>query len=217
MKNIYTLYVKTHNVTGLKYLGQTKKENVHKYKGSGKIWRDHLIEHGDDVSTQILVQSEDKSTIAFWGRYYSDKWNIVESTQWANLIPETCGGGYINVENNKRMSIERKGVPKSEETKKKMKDFWKDRPPHSLEVRQKISNTLTGRKHNIEQRQRNSLSKLGKKKTKEHANNISKARKGMKFSEEHKQNIKLARCKQSIVGYMLKDSLKYYFSLWSNS
>ena len=38
---IYSLYVKQHNVTGLKYLGQTKR-NPDTYKGSGKYWKLHV-------------------------------------------------------------------------------------------------------------------------------------------------------------------------------
>jgi hypothetical protein len=36
------LYVKTHNKTGLKYLGQTSQKDPHKYPGSGTRWRHHL-------------------------------------------------------------------------------------------------------------------------------------------------------------------------------
>jgi hypothetical protein len=36
-----TLYVKTHNITGLKYFGKTTNDPF-KYKGSGKYWLDHL-------------------------------------------------------------------------------------------------------------------------------------------------------------------------------
>lgn len=32
------LYVKTHNITGLKYLGKTNNKDPHSYKGSGKYW-----------------------------------------------------------------------------------------------------------------------------------------------------------------------------------
>jgi hypothetical protein len=36
------LYVKTHNNTGMKYLGKTTKPDPHKYPGSGKRWTRHL-------------------------------------------------------------------------------------------------------------------------------------------------------------------------------
>ncbi len=89
---IYSLYKKTHNVTGLQYLGFTKRD-PHKYSGSGKIWRLHLKKHGDDVTTEILLQTPDKSEIKKTGVYYSELWNIVESNDWANLKPEEGDGG----------------------------------------------------------------------------------------------------------------------------
>lgn len=36
------LYLKTHNKTGLKYLGKTVSVDPHLYQGSGTIWRRHI-------------------------------------------------------------------------------------------------------------------------------------------------------------------------------
>jgi hypothetical protein len=52
---IYYLYIKTHNKTGLKYLGQTSKQNPFTYMGSGVDWVAHLNENGIDVTTQIII------------------------------------------------------------------------------------------------------------------------------------------------------------------
>ena len=57
------LYVKTHNVTGLKYLGQTSSNDPYKYQGSGKYWRLHLKKHGNNVTTEILKECESKADI----------------------------------------------------------------------------------------------------------------------------------------------------------
>ena len=51
-RTIY-LYIKTHNITGLKYLGKTKQDPF-KYKGSGKRWRYHIRKHGNDVTTEVI-------------------------------------------------------------------------------------------------------------------------------------------------------------------
>lgn len=91
-KTIYYLYIKTHNKTGLKYLGQTK-QNPYKYYGAGTYWKKHLKENGWNTSTQIIHQSNNKNEISDLGRKLSEEWNIVESSQWANKIPETGGGG----------------------------------------------------------------------------------------------------------------------------
>lgn len=86
------LYVKTHNKTGFKYLGKTIEKDPHVYKGSGVDWKNHLIEHGSDYTTTIIKECSNKSELSQWGRYYSQLWNIVESKEWANRIPETGGG-----------------------------------------------------------------------------------------------------------------------------
>lgn len=89
--SIYYLYKKTHNKTGLQYLGQTTQD-PYTYKGSGKDWLTHITEYGYDVNTEILLKTSNKSERNRVGRYYSNLWNIVESKQWANKIPETGGG-----------------------------------------------------------------------------------------------------------------------------
>jgi hypothetical protein len=95
---IYTLYVKTHRKTGLKYLGQTSQDPF-KYSGSGVDWKDHLNQFGKDIHTEIIFQTTDKEERNRQGRYYSKLWNVVNSADdfgnkiWANKIPETGGGG----------------------------------------------------------------------------------------------------------------------------
>lgn len=98
------LYVKTHNKTGLKYLGKTKSKDPHKYPGSGLIWKRHLKKYGKDYTTEIIKECADLEAVEFWGQYYSNLWNIVESDEWANLKPETGEGGGV------------RGKPKSPET-----------------------------------------------------------------------------------------------------
>ena len=89
------LYKKTHKLTGKKYLGKTTSQDPFKYLGSGKDWVKHLEEFGKDIHTEIIKECESKQELNHWGRYYSDLWNIVESTEWANRIPETGGGAGI--------------------------------------------------------------------------------------------------------------------------
>lgn len=87
------LYVKTHNKTGLKYLGKTI-QNPYKYKGSGIHWCRHLSKHGNNVTTEILKECQNNDEVKYWGQYYSDLWNVVDDTAWANLKPETGDGGF---------------------------------------------------------------------------------------------------------------------------
>ena len=85
------LYVKTHQKTGLKYLGKTTQDPF-TYLGSGVDWKLHLKEHGKEHSTKIIKECKTNSELSYWGRYYSELWNVAKSTEWANRIPETGGG-----------------------------------------------------------------------------------------------------------------------------
>lgn len=86
------LYVKTHNKTGLKYLGKTAQDpNI--YRGSGKRWKNHIQKHGYDVRTEIIFTSESKEDITEKGIYYSNLWDVVNSNEWANIREETGDGG----------------------------------------------------------------------------------------------------------------------------
>lgn len=85
--SIIYLYIKTHNQTGLKYLGRTK-HNPLRYKGSGVYWTRHIKIHGYDVSTQIIGTYTNEEDFKKASKYYSKLFNIVESEEWANLIPE---------------------------------------------------------------------------------------------------------------------------------
>jgi hypothetical protein len=143
------LYVKTHNKTGLKYLGKTNNKDPHKYSGSGKIWLRHLNKHGHDYNTEILKECQNKDEVKKWGLYYSSLWNIVESKEWANLKPELGDGGssFMSVKNRKLLS-------------ERMK---KNNPTLKKEVREKISDKK--KEHVVSEETREKLRKhnLGKK------------------------------------------------------
>jgi hypothetical protein len=130
------LYVKTHNKTGLKYLGKTTKSDPHAYKGSGSEWKKHLREHGEDYTTKIIRECQTNQELNQWGRYYSDLWNVTESTEWANRIPET-GGGSCGPEAAKKISQKLKGKKKplrTETHKENMSKSTKGKPrPRSKE------------------------------------------------------------------------------------
>jgi hypothetical protein len=95
---MYSVYVKTHLKSGVRYLGFTK-HNPFTYPGSGKEWKKLLRHYPSEVKTEVIAVSENKKTINELGRYYSKLWNIVTGCDdygnklWANMIPETGGGG----------------------------------------------------------------------------------------------------------------------------
>jgi hypothetical protein len=136
------LYVKTHNKTGLKYLGKTTLSDPHKYPGSGLYWKRHLKTYGRDYSTEILKECQDTATAEYWGSYYSNLWNIVESKEWANLIPENGrGGGGLKGRPGRQWNDADK-----ESMSKKLKGRGKGipKPPRTEEHKQNMSKAKTG-------------------------------------------------------------------------
>ena len=92
------LYIKQHNITGLKYFGKTIFDPID-YKGSGIVWTRHLEKHGNDVSTIWTQLFEDAISIKEYALKFSLENNIVESKEWANLKQEDghMGGYYGQV------------------------------------------------------------------------------------------------------------------------
>lgn len=128
---IIYLYVKTHSETGLKYLGKTT-QNPHTYLGSGIDWKKHLKEYGKEHTTEIIKECQTNQELHQWGRYYSNLWNVAESAEWANRIPETGGGS--------NHTVERKELFRQQQLGKK-------KPPRSKEHTQKQAATMRGRKN----------------------------------------------------------------------
>jgi hypothetical protein len=180
---IYILYVKTHNKTGLKYLGQTTSKDPHKYSGSGVYWKLHLNKHGYDYTTEILHRCQSKEELKQHGLYYSNLWNIVESNNWANLKEENGNGGRQSEEVRKRIGEAGKGRTPwnkgkqvwSEEERIKIGERNRARGPQSAETIAKRVEKTTGKKRTDEQKQRS-----------------SDAQKGRKLTEEHKDKLKMA-------------------------
>ncbi len=85
------LYIKTRNVTGLKYLGKTQKD-PYKYNGSGKYWVRHIEKYGYDIKTEILLATESELELKETGLFFSKIFNIVKSNEWANLTEENGNG-----------------------------------------------------------------------------------------------------------------------------
>jgi len=89
--NIYKptwLYIKQHNITGLKYFGKTTVSDPIKYKGSGIYWLRHLKKHGNNVSTIWSQLFTDQQELIEYALNFSKKNMIVESKNWANLKEE---------------------------------------------------------------------------------------------------------------------------------
>jgi hypothetical protein len=161
MSDIYLL-VKTHRVTGLKYLCQTKQDPK-KYKGSGTDWRDHVKKFGNNVDTEIIKVCVDKCDLKYWGRYYSTLWNVVTASDdfgnkiWANAIPETGGGpGFTSAENSK-YQLEIWANP---EHVSKMSDIQKETWTQELRDHQSVISTISQNKPEVIEKHRKNSKKL---------------------------------------------------------
>lgn len=107
---IIYLYLKTHNQTGLKYLGKTENEDPAAYQGSGLLWGRHIRKYGYDVTTEILKECKTNEEVKEWGLYYSDLWNVVESPEFANLKPESGNGGPVSSDGASKISQKIKAI-----------------------------------------------------------------------------------------------------------
>jgi len=98
---VYRLLIKTHKITGLKYLCQTEREDYIGYIGSGFYWKRHLKKHGRQLLiTEIIGEYQTREELKEAGLHYSELWDIVKSEEWANLIPESGSGGDTSMSEN---------------------------------------------------------------------------------------------------------------------
>ena len=105
------LYIKQHSVTGLKYFGKTVKKDPIKYKGSGTRWSHHIKKHGKQfVETIWLSELYTNTSIVEHALHFSVENNIVESDDWANLIPENGLDGTDGQHSTKPFSFLKKEI-----------------------------------------------------------------------------------------------------------
>lgn len=81
-------YIKQHTVTGLKYFGKTTRVNVREgYKGGGSYWVKHIKKHGPEHVRTIWTSEifTDRETCIDFGLTFSELFDIVKSSEWANL------------------------------------------------------------------------------------------------------------------------------------
>lgn len=139
------LYIKTHLDTGLKYFGKTTLQDPHKYKGSGKKWRNHIRKHGYNVSTEIIGYYANEEECRLAALIFSQENNIVESNEWANLAVEngTDGGLRANSGNNFKIL---NSIPKT------------------IVQRNHISSALSGRNQSVESNAKRKSTQAGQAK-----------------------------------------------------
>lgn len=146
---MFYLYLKTHNVTGLKYVGYTSR-SPQTYRGSGKHWVRHINKHGYDVTTIVLYETSYMEEIKEIGLYFSELWNIVESKEFANMKQEDgTGGGGFSKEVIDKIIKGCTGLKRSDATKQKMSESFKGRKftdKHKQKLRENRNNCLDNNK-----------------------------------------------------------------------
>jgi hypothetical protein len=187
------LLVMEHRVTGLKYFCKTTCiDRVKRYKGSGIAWTKHLNEYGRDVSVGVLGFYVDEKRCLDAAKEFSLANNIVVSSEWANIIPETGKNG-ASLFGELNPFYGKKHTPEIAE-RLRLQKIGKsvNKGAHrSLEQRTKISASLKGRKNPAV-----SLAMTGRKLSDETKAKISEAGKGKVFSDESKEKIRQAALRQ---------------------
>ena len=209
MKDKVTLYIATHNKTGLKYFGKTTKwftqESLQKnYHGSGKYWIKHKKKHGEkDVTMEIYeicsLNESDDDYVEPIALRFSEENHIMESEEWANLIPEDGLSGSIKGNKHSEETKSKIALSKlnlTDESKARISGSAKNRPEVSNQTRDKMRASKLGVSHSEETKSKMSKSSKGKPKSDEHKSNISKAKSGeshhmfgKQLSIEHKTKI----------------------------
>lgn len=187
------LLVMEHNITGLKYFCKTTVLNrVHRYKGSGVSWLNHLRENGFDVKVGILGFYVEEKRCLDAAKKFSKENNIVDSIEWANAIPETGrNGGCMSGERNPFFGKKHKPESIESARQKKLGKSVNKGAYRSPEQRAKLSAALKGR-------QNTAVSKAltGRKLSDETKAKIAKAGKKRIWSDETREKIRQASLAQ---------------------
>lgn len=196
------LYIKTHNITGLKYFGKTTKI-PERYRGSGKYWLAHIRKYGYDVTTEIFGYYTDKEECITAATQFSKNNNIVHAVNesnkkiWANQIIENGidGGATGRIiynptseETKKKISISNKGsIPWN---KGKIGVTPGNKNPRSDETKQKLREANLGKKQTQETVDKRTAKLKGHVVTAETRLKISNGHKGKTVSEETRQKLR---------------------------
>jgi len=175
------LYIKQHNISGIKYFGKTVRD-PNTYLGSGLYWSRHLKKYGQNISTIWTRLFTNKEELIEFAVKFSQDNNIVQSKDWANLKLEDglMGGDTGITEEGRRVLSEKSsGRRQSIETKEKIRN-----------ARKLQTCPRTGKKHSYE-----TIKKIKEKRA------IQKPRIGYSWSHEQKKKFKSTMLEQPRTGY----------------
>lgn len=72
------------------YFGRTLNPDPNKYIGSGVHWKNHLKKYGKSVTTIFFEKFDSLDDAKEFAEFFSEEFDIVNSSKWANLIIETA-------------------------------------------------------------------------------------------------------------------------------
>ena len=220
------LYVKTHNITGLKYFGKTTND-PYTYYGSGKYWLLHLKKHGYNISTEIVGYYTDKEECVNFAITFSNEINFIGAVDihkkkiWANQVLENGidGGatwyGPRPQEMIDKIASKNRGQKRSDDVrekcrqngtkgKKRKKGEW----VQSDETKRKLREANLGKKQSDETIEKRRQSLAGHIVTEETRQKISDGHKGKIVSEETKEKLR-ARIVSEETRQKIKDARKH--------
>ena len=195
---MYYIYRITNKLNGKTYIGQHKYKDLNdKYMGSGVYLRRAQKKYGiENFEKEILYSCiQYKETADDMERFAIAKERAICKAEY-NIADGGQGGalrkGMPHSEETKRKIGEKsKGRHCSEETKRKHSEAMKaeNNPMYgkhrSEETRKKISEARKGYHHSEESKKKMSEARKGKKLSEETRQKLSKALKGRSFSVEH--------------------------------
>ena len=208
------LYIKQHNITGLKYFGKTISKDPYSYRGSGNRWINHLKIHGDDISTLWCELFTNVDVLVEFATQFSIENKIVESDMWANLIDENGldGGGSPSIETRNKIGTANKGrkLPARTDTHKAIRLKNLTGSCISEETRIKMSIAQKGRYVSDKTKQKIRDFNLGKTKSQEIIEKI-KATKKLKTTQ-----YKLGTCPHCNKTGSMNNMPRYHFDNCKN-
>jgi group I intron endonuclease len=146
----------------------------------------NLTDGGEGTAGKIMSEEEKKAiSIRNTGKK--------RTKEQKKRISESMMGRIVSKETRKKMSLKRKGVKHSKEWCEKISlaNKGRYRPSRSLNIRQKISQTLKGHSVSIETRNKISSKHKGMKMSKEFCKRISISKLGSKQPESFKRKMSI--------------------------
>lgn len=170
-------------LNGIKYFCKTVGKNIEKYPGSGVRWTNHVKKYGKENINTLWISDwfYCPHYLQNFALTFSEYNCIVESDEWANLIPEN---GLSGLGGSKKGHMAGIPKPKSQSHRKSISDTLsgvtlEDRhgKVRAAEIRSAMSKARIGKRNSAEAIERTRLAHLGSTRSAETKRKLSESRK----------------------------------------